>query len=282
MKLKNQGCGATAYLLHMPHNGLAAPTRCRDPNHSDSRRSTADSSVPSTDLYDPHFGVEDPTPWVELYRVIPGLTGWSHRFTGIVRIGLERVSGTGNWHVATCIQADPTPLIPSLANAFQGCPPSLLIPLPSQPHEPSIANTKLLNPSAKLLKIMDFEAPVLPVPGYTPNFDNPENIRGLIVMTLTLCIAVVSPLVLMRLWTRFVIQKLQSWDDCKFGVHMDLKVDLSLTLTQMPFLQLGYFLSSILKVIAYKKTAVLHRIRRALISRTELWIRSTPLRHLLQ
>jgi hypothetical protein len=101
-------------------------------------------------------------------------------------------------------------------------------------------------------------------------------------MTLTLCIAVVSPMVLMRLWTRFVIQKLHSWDDCKFGVHKDFKVDSSLTLTQMPLLLLGYFLYSIPKIIAYKRIALLHRIRRALISRTELWIWSTPLRHLIQ
>jgi hypothetical protein len=112
-------------------------------DHSDWRRSTADSSVPSTDLYDPHLGVEDLIPWVELvlyYTRADRLVAQVHWHS---EISLGRVSGNGNWHVATCIQADPS-LIPSLANVFLGCSPSLLIPLPSQPHEPSIANTKVL------------------------------------------------------------------------------------------------------------------------------------------
>ncbi|KAF2830743.1 hypothetical protein CC86DRAFT_434629 [Ophiobolus disseminans] len=59
---------------------------------------------------------------------------------------------------------------------------------------------------------MDLSAPVLPFPGYTPNFEA-RGLRTIILTTLSLCIIFSSTLVLLRLWTRFAIQRVSSPDD---------------------------------------------------------------------
>lgn len=59
---------------------------------------------------------------------------------------------------------------------------------------------------------MDLSAPVVVIPGYTPNFEA-KGLRTIILTTLSLCITSSSILVILRLWTRFAIQRVSSLDD---------------------------------------------------------------------
>ena len=54
-----------------------------------------------------------------------------------------------------------------------------------------------------------------PPPGVTPNFVNPPSIHLEASITLGICLAVTTPLVWLRLYTRYYIMKSHGLDDCK-------------------------------------------------------------------
>ena len=56
--------------------------------------------------------------------------------------------------------------------------------------------------------------------GVLPNFVNPPSIHLCANITLVLCLAITTPLVWLRLYTRFCIIKSHGLDDCKFGAHV--------------------------------------------------------------
>ena len=54
-----------------------------------------------------------------------------------------------------------------------------------------------------------------PPPGITPNFVNPPSIHLEASITLVICLAITTPLVWLRLYTRLYIMKSRGLDDCK-------------------------------------------------------------------
>lgn len=56
-----------------------------------------------------------------------------------------------------------------------------------------------------------------PPPGARSNFHDPANINGLVILTLTLCLAFASLAVLMRTYTKLFLIRSWDYEDCKLS-----------------------------------------------------------------
>lgn len=54
-----------------------------------------------------------------------------------------------------------------------------------------------------------------PPPGVIPNFDDPPNINGLVILTLTICLVFATLAVLMRTYTKLFLIRSWDYEDCK-------------------------------------------------------------------
>ena len=64
-----------------------------------------------------------------------------------------------------------------------------------------------------------------PPPGVKPNFDDPVNLNGLVISTLTLCLVFATLAVLMRIYTKLFLIRSWDYEDCElFGVLSSPKV----------------------------------------------------------
>lgn len=64
-----------------------------------------------------------------------------------------------------------------------------------------------------------------PPPGASSNFDDPPNINGLVILTLTLCLVFATLAVLMRTCTKLFLIRSWDYEDCKlFGTLFSSQV----------------------------------------------------------
>lgn len=54
-----------------------------------------------------------------------------------------------------------------------------------------------------------------PPPGVRPNFDDPANLNGLVILTLTLCLVFATLAVLMRTYTKLFLIRSWDYEDCE-------------------------------------------------------------------
>ena len=58
-----------------------------------------------------------------------------------------------------------------------------------------------------------------PPPGVIPNFVNPPSQGYVTVVVLAICLAITTPIVLLRIYVRYFINRRLWWDDCKLPIH---------------------------------------------------------------
>lgn len=56
-----------------------------------------------------------------------------------------------------------------------------------------------------------------PPPGVTPNFDDPANLNGLVILTLTLCLVFAFLAVLIRTYTKLFLIRSWDYEDCELS-----------------------------------------------------------------
>ena len=63
---------------------------------------------------------------------------------------------------------------------------------------------------------MDPNTPMAaPPPGVIPNFVNPDSRGGETIVTVTICLALMVPFFVMRIYSRAFVTRSLGWDDCK-------------------------------------------------------------------
>lgn len=66
------------------------------------------------------------------------------------------------------------------------------------------------------VKSMDWNIPSLPPPpGVTSNFKNPESKGYESIITTTICLSLMTPVFVLRLYSKAFVTRSLGWDDCK-------------------------------------------------------------------
>ena len=82
-----------------------------------------------------------------------------------------------------------------------------------------------------------------PPPGVIPNFVNPPSQAYVTVVVLAICLAITTPVVLLRIYVRHFINRRLWWDDCKLSTHA-LMIGPDLTTSRLMYHCLGARISS--------------------------------------